>query len=55
MHERLQAGMRPSHVAAILVEGIREGRLYILTDHEWDERIEERTRDVLGSVVAPAG
>lgn len=55
MHERLQAGMRPSHVAAILVEGIREGRLYILTDHEWDERIEERTRDILGSVVAPAG
>jgi NAD(P)-dependent dehydrogenase (short-subunit alcohol dehydrogenase family) len=47
MHERLAAGMPPSEVAAILVEGIREGRLYILTDHEWDERIRARTDDIL--------
>jgi NAD(P)-dependent dehydrogenase (short-subunit alcohol dehydrogenase family) len=54
MHERLQGGMPPAEVAAILVEGIREGRLYILTDHDWDDRIRERTDDVLGSVVAAA-
>jgi len=50
MHERLQAGMRPSEVASILVEGIREGRLYILTDHDWDDRIRSRTEAILASV-----
>ena len=50
MHERLQAGMRPSEVASILVDGIREGRLYILTDHDWDDRITSRTEAILGSV-----
>ena len=49
-HERLQAGMRPSEVAAILVQGIREGKRYILTDHEWDERIRSRTEEILASV-----
>ena len=47
MHERLSAGMAPADVATILVRGIRERRLYILTDHEWDERIRARTDDVL--------
>jgi NAD(P)-dependent dehydrogenase (short-subunit alcohol dehydrogenase family) len=50
MHERLQAGMSPSEVASILVEGIREGRLYILTDHDWDDRITSRTEAILASV-----
>lgn len=50
MHERLQAGMRPSTVASILVEGIREGRLYILTDHDWDARIRDRTAAILAGV-----
>jgi NAD(P)-dependent dehydrogenase (short-subunit alcohol dehydrogenase family) len=49
MHDRLQQGMPPSQVAAILVRGIREGRLYILTDHEWDDRIRSRTEDILAS------
>jgi NAD(P)-dependent dehydrogenase (short-subunit alcohol dehydrogenase family) len=49
MHDRLQQGMRPSEVAAILVRGIREGKLYILTDHEWDDRIRSRTQDILAS------
>jgi NAD(P)-dependent dehydrogenase (short-subunit alcohol dehydrogenase family) len=47
MHERLAAGMPPAEVAAILVRGIRERRLYILTDHDWDERIRTRTDDIL--------
>jgi len=50
MHERLQAGMPPSEVASILVEGVREGRLYILTDHDWDDRITSRTEAILSSV-----
>ena len=47
MHERLQAGMPPSEVADALVRGIREERLYILTDREWDDRIRARTEDIL--------
>jgi NAD(P)-dependent dehydrogenase (short-subunit alcohol dehydrogenase family) len=47
MHERLAAGMPPSEVADILVRGIREERFYILTDHEWDERIQTRHEDIL--------
>jgi NAD(P)-dependent dehydrogenase (short-subunit alcohol dehydrogenase family) len=47
MHERLQAGMPPSEVASILVEGVHEGRLYILTDHDWDDRIRARTEAIL--------
>jgi NAD(P)-dependent dehydrogenase (short-subunit alcohol dehydrogenase family) len=50
MHERLQAGMAPSQVASILMDGIREGRLYILTDHDWDDRITSRTEAILASV-----
>jgi NAD(P)-dependent dehydrogenase (short-subunit alcohol dehydrogenase family) len=50
MHERLQAGMPPSRVASILVDGIRDGRLYILTDHDWDERIRSRTSAILSGV-----
>ena len=47
MHERLQAGMPPAQVAEALIEGIRQDRLYILTDREWDERIRTRTEDIL--------
>jgi NAD(P)-dependent dehydrogenase (short-subunit alcohol dehydrogenase family) len=47
MHERLQQGMQPSEVADILVRAIREGRFYVLTDHEWDERIKARMQDIL--------
>ena len=50
MHERLQAGMPPAQVASILVDGIREGRLYILTDHDWDDRIRSRTEAILSGV-----
>jgi NAD(P)-dependent dehydrogenase (short-subunit alcohol dehydrogenase family) len=53
MHERLQAGMPPSEVASILVEGVREGRLYILTDHEWDDRIRSRTDAILAGAPPP--
>ena len=47
MHERLQQGMQPSEVADILVRAIREGRFYVLTDHEWDDRIKARMQDIL--------
>lgn len=47
MNGRLASGMAPSAVADQLIRGIREERLYILTDHEWDGEIEARNRNVL--------
>ena len=47
MHERLQQGMQPAEVADILVRAIREGCFYVLTDHEWDDRIKARMQDIL--------
>ena len=35
------------------MDGIREGRLYILTDHDWDDRITSRTNAILASVPSP--
>lgn len=47
MHERLAAGMPPVQVASILVKAIRDGRFYVLTDHQWDERIRVRNQNIL--------
>lgn len=47
MHERLQGAMQPSEVAEILIQGIREERLYILTDLNWRDRIDGRHQDIL--------
>ncbi len=43
MHALLSEGMSPDAVAGVLVEAVRENRLYALTDHEWDDAIDERT------------
>jgi NAD(P)-dependent dehydrogenase (short-subunit alcohol dehydrogenase family) len=42
MHARLAEGMSPFTVADIVVQAIRDDRLYVLTDHDWDARIQER-------------
>jgi NAD(P)-dependent dehydrogenase (short-subunit alcohol dehydrogenase family) len=47
MHAVLAAGMPPAEVASLLVDAIRSGRLYLLTDHEWDERILARHRAIM--------
>lgn len=47
MHERLSQGMSPEEVAEILVEAIRDGRLYALTDHDWDDQIVARNDAIL--------
>lgn len=47
MHERLAEGMPPSEVAEILFEAIREERLYVLTDHDWDAQIVARNEEIL--------
>jgi NAD(P)-dependent dehydrogenase (short-subunit alcohol dehydrogenase family) len=47
MHERLSQGMSPLEVAEILFDAVKEGRLYVLTDHDWDAEIIARNDDIL--------
>ena len=45
MHAVLSVqGMPPSEVADLLVTAVRENKLYLLTDHEWDTRWSPGTR-----------
>ena len=47
MHDRLSEGMPPSEVAEILFEAIKEDRLYVLADHDWDAQIVARNEEIL--------
>jgi NAD(P)-dependent dehydrogenase (short-subunit alcohol dehydrogenase family) len=47
MMERNRRGMAPDSVAAIVLQAIKDERFYILTDHDWDERIRARVAAVL--------
>jgi NAD(P)-dependent dehydrogenase (short-subunit alcohol dehydrogenase family) len=47
MHERLSQGMPPSEVANILFGAIRENKLYVLTDHDWDDQVNQRHDDIM--------
>jgi NAD(P)-dependent dehydrogenase (short-subunit alcohol dehydrogenase family) len=42
MIERMASAMPPARVADILLEAIRSEQFYVLTDTEWDARIESR-------------
>ena len=53
MHSVLAAGMPPAEVADKLVTAVRSGPLYLLTDHEWDERILARHRAIMDGAVGP--
>jgi NAD(P)-dependent dehydrogenase (short-subunit alcohol dehydrogenase family) len=54
MHATLSKGMPPSEVADKLVTAVRENALYLLTDHEWDSRIEARHAAIMAGAVGPA-
>jgi NAD(P)-dependent dehydrogenase (short-subunit alcohol dehydrogenase family) len=54
MHAVLANGMSPDEVADKLVAAIRSGAPYLLTDHQWDERIIARHRAILAGAVGPA-
>jgi NAD(P)-dependent dehydrogenase (short-subunit alcohol dehydrogenase family) len=48
MHERLNTtGMEPSTVAGLLIEAIRNNVFYLVTDHDWDERIKARADAIM--------
>jgi NAD(P)-dependent dehydrogenase (short-subunit alcohol dehydrogenase family) len=52
MHGLLAAGMPPAEVAGKLVTAVRSGTLYLLTDHDWDERIMARHRAIMDGAVS---
>ena len=54
MHAALSKGMPPSEVASLLVTAVRENKLYLLTDHEWDSRIIARHEAIMAGAVGPA-
>jgi NAD(P)-dependent dehydrogenase (short-subunit alcohol dehydrogenase family) len=54
MHATLSKGMPPSEVADKLVTAIREDALYLLTDHEWDNRVIARHEAIIAGAVGPA-
>ncbi len=54
MHATLAKGMPPSEVADLLVAAVRDNKLYLLTDHEWDTRVSARHVAILGGAVGPA-
>jgi NAD(P)-dependent dehydrogenase (short-subunit alcohol dehydrogenase family) len=54
MHSVLSKGMPPSEVADKVVTAVREKKLYLLTDHEWDSRVVARHEAILAGAVGPA-
>jgi hypothetical protein len=46
--------MPPSEVADKVVTAVREKKLYLLTDHEWDSRIVARHDAIMAGAVGPA-
>jgi NAD(P)-dependent dehydrogenase (short-subunit alcohol dehydrogenase family) len=53
MHATLATGMPPAEVAAKLVDAVRAGTRYLLTDHDWDPRIQERHDSIMAGAVGP--
>lgn len=54
MHATLAAGMPPAEVAGKLVDAVRGGARYLLTDHQWDDRIQQRHDAIMAGAVGPA-
>jgi NAD(P)-dependent dehydrogenase (short-subunit alcohol dehydrogenase family) len=46
-HELLSKGMPPDEVAEMVFDAITTGTFYVLTDSDWDDRIRQRTDDIL--------
>lgn len=53
--KNLELGMGPEIVADRLVEAIKLKRLYVLTDHEWDDAIRQRNEEILNGPETVAG
>jgi NAD(P)-dependent dehydrogenase (short-subunit alcohol dehydrogenase family) len=53
MHAMLATGMPPAEVAAKLVDAVRAGTRYLLTDHDWDPRILARHESIMAGPIGP--
>ncbi len=53
MDAMLAAGMPPAEVADLLATAVRRGDSYLLTDHDWDDRIRQRHESILAAAVGP--
>jgi NAD(P)-dependent dehydrogenase (short-subunit alcohol dehydrogenase family) len=53
MHATLATGTPPAQVAALVVDAIRAGARYLLTDHDWDDRIVARHESIMAGAVGP--
>ena len=53
MHATLADGMPPAQVASLVVDAIRTGAPYLLTDHDWDDRIIKRHEAIMAGAVGP--
>lgn len=47
MIEGMASALPPTHVADMVVSAIQNEQFYILTDHDWDARIEARHRNIM--------
>jgi NAD(P)-dependent dehydrogenase (short-subunit alcohol dehydrogenase family) len=47
MRQRLAQAIPPAQVADVLMDAIRTQQFYVLTDHNWDDRIRARSEAVL--------
>lgn len=52
MHATLAGGMSPAEVADKLVDAVRADAFYLLTDHDWDERVTARHEAILAGADA---
>jgi NAD(P)-dependent dehydrogenase (short-subunit alcohol dehydrogenase family) len=53
MHATLSGGMSPGTVADLLVDAVRRNAPYLLTDHEWDDRVQARHDAIMAAAVDP--
>ena len=51
MHATLANGTPPAQVAALVVEAIKTGAPYLLTDRDWDDRIIKRHQAIMAGAV----
>jgi len=55
MHATLSEGMSPDTVAELLVDAVRRGAPYLLTDHDWDHLVQERHEAIMAGAVGADG
>jgi NAD(P)-dependent dehydrogenase (short-subunit alcohol dehydrogenase family) len=48
LRQRLAQAIPPAQVADVLLQAIRDDQFFVLTDHDWDDRIRARSAAVLG-------